>query len=91
MLARSPLGPQACKPAILQEAGHASRATINSDDLAYFPGYMNENLIAVQGAAQLTRDEIVRLAGNAFKLSWLPQEDRAKYLDALETYAAKPG
>ena len=34
------------------------RATINSDDPAYFPGYMNENLIAVQGAVQLTRERV---------------------------------
>jgi hypothetical protein len=31
------------------------RATINTDDPAYFPGYMNENLHAVQEAARLAR------------------------------------
>jgi len=66
------------------------RATINSDDPAYFSGYMNENLSAVQGAVQLTRNEIMQLARNAFTVSWLPQEDRDGYLDALEAYAAKP-
>ena len=66
---------------------HGVRATINSDDPAYFPGYMNENLLAVQEAAQLGRDEIVRLAGNAFAVSWLPQEDRDGYLDGLAAYA----
>ena len=67
------------------------RATVNSDDPAYFPGYMNENLIAVERAAQLTQDELVQLARNAFTVSWLPSEDRERYLDALEAYAAKPG
>ena len=66
------------------------RATINSDDPAYFPGYMNENLIAVQEAVQLTRDEIVQLARNAFTVSWLPREDRDGYLETLAVYAAKP-
>jgi adenosine deaminase len=66
------------------------RATINSDDPAYFAGYMNENLIAVQGAVQLTRDEIVQLARNAFTVSWLPREERDGYLDALAAYAADP-
>jgi adenosine deaminase len=66
------------------------RATINSDDPAYFPGYINENLIAVQEAVQLTRDEIVQLARNAFTVSWLPREERDGYLDALAVYAAKP-
>lgn len=63
------------------------RATINSDDPAYFPGYMNENLIAVQEAVSLTRDEIVQLARNAFTISWLSQEDKDRYLTALEAYA----
>jgi adenine deaminase len=67
------------------------RATVNSDDPAYFPGYMNENLIAVEQAAKLTQDEIVQLARNAFTVSWLPQEDRDGYLDALEAYAAEHG
>jgi adenine deaminase len=66
------------------------RATINSDDPAYFPGYMNENFAAVQQAVNLTRDEIVRLARNAFTISWLAPEDRNRYVDSLEAYAAKP-
>jgi adenosine deaminase len=66
------------------------RATINSDDPAYFPGYMNENLLAVQGAVDLTRHEIVQLARNGFTVSWLAGEDRNRYLDALEEYAATP-
>jgi adenosine deaminase len=66
------------------------RATINSDDPAYFSGYMNENLIAVQGAVQLTRDEMLQLARNAFTVSWLAENDKDRYLDALNEYAAKP-
>jgi adenosine deaminase len=64
------------------------RVTINSDDPAYFPGYLNENLIALQAAVSLTRDEVVRLARNAFTSSWLAEEDKVLYLNALETYAA---
>ena len=63
------------------------RATINSDDPAYFPGYMNENLIAVQEAVGLTRDDVVQLARNAFTISWLAREDKDRYLTALEAYA----
>jgi len=66
------------------------RATINSDDPAYFLGYMNENLIAVQGAVKLTRGEIVQLTRNAFTVSWLAREDRDRYLDAVEAYSANP-
>ena len=64
------------------------RATINSDDPAYFPGYMNENLIALQGAVNLTRENIAQLARNAFTVSWLSAEDRDRYLDALGEYVA---
>ncbi len=62
------------------------RVTVNSDDPAYFPGYMNENLLAVQEAVNLTRDEIAQLARNAFTVSWLAQEEKDAYLAALETY-----
>jgi len=65
------------------------QATVNSDDPAYFPGYMNENLLAVQGAVNLGRDEIVQLARNAFSISWLSDDDRDAYLDALDAYAAE--
>jgi adenine deaminase len=64
------------------------RATINSDDPAYFPGYMNENFVAVQGAVNLTCNDVVQLARNAFTVSWIAREDKDRYLDALEAYAA---
>ena len=66
------------------------RATINSDDPAYFDGYMNENFVAVQGAVQLSKDEIVQLSRNAFAVTWLPQEERNAYVEALDAYAANP-
>ena len=68
--------------------GQGMRATVNSDDPAYFPGYVNENLIAAQAAMDLTRDEIVQLARNAFTIAWLSEQDRNRYLAALEAYVA---
>ncbi|MGC8635199.1 MAG: adenosine deaminase [Candidatus Limnocylindrales bacterium] len=64
------------------------RVTVNSDDPAYFPGYLNENLLALQAAAELTRDEIVRLVKNAFVISWLPDDEKDRYLRAVDAYAA---
>ena len=52
------------------------RATVNSDDPAYFPGYMNENLVATQEAADLTRDQIVQLAVNAYEASWFEAPEK---------------
>lgn len=62
--------------------------TINSDDPAYFPGYMNENLAAVAQAAPLRKQQIVQAVRNAFTIAWLPEDDRARYLDDLAAYAS---
>jgi len=64
------------------------RVTVNSDDPAYFPGYMNENLAAVADAVQLTRDEVIQLSRNAFSISWLDDAARSRYLGALDAYAS---
>ena len=63
--------------------------TVNSDDPAYFPGYLNENLAAVSEAAGLTRQDLVQLERNAFLIAWITDEQRATYLRALEAYAAR--
>jgi adenosine deaminase len=64
------------------------RATVNSDDPAYFPGYVNENLEAVGAAAGLTRDELLCLARNSFAVAWLEEGERSRYADAVDAYAA---
>jgi adenosine deaminase len=63
------------------------RVTVNSDDPAYFPGYMNENLIATQEAADLDKDQIVRLAINAFEGSWLDAGSASHFVDEVRAYA----
>jgi adenosine deaminase len=64
------------------------KVTVNSDDPAYFPGYMNENLIATQQAVNLSREQMLQLAVNAIEGSWLSQDERAPYLAELNAYAA---
>lgn len=64
------------------------RVTVNSDDPAYFPGYMNENLIRVQEEVNLGKDKLVKLARNAFEGAWLPRATKDCYLAELESYAA---
>ena len=66
------------------------RATVNSDDPAYFPGYVNENLVATQEAAGLTREQIVQLVVNAFEASWLPAEEKRALRGRLDRYIASP-
>jgi adenosine deaminase len=67
---------------------HGMRATVNSDDPAYFAGYVNENLAAAQGAVGLTYEEVVALARNSFEIAWLEEGERTGYLAALAAYAA---
>jgi adenosine deaminase len=64
------------------------RVTVNSDDPAYFGGYMTENLLAVQREADLSRTEIVQLARNAFEASWLPSSRKDAYLAQLASFAS---
>ncbi|MBT4395409.1 MAG: adenosine deaminase, partial [Acidiferrobacteraceae bacterium] len=65
------------------------KVTVNSDDPAYFPGYMNENLIATQQAVNLSREQMLQLAVNAIEGSWLSQDERAPYLADLKNYVAQ--
>lgn len=57
--------------------------TVNSDDPAYFGGYVNANYVAVAEALGLGAPELVRLARNSFEASWLDERDRAKLIDDL--------
>lgn len=61
------------------------RATINSDDPAYFRAYMNENLLALHNEG-VSRDELVQLVKNSFAVAWIDEERRANYLSRVEEY-----
>jgi adenosine deaminase len=62
------------------------RATINSDDPAYFRAYVNENLTALVEEGGLTREEIVQLVRNSFTVAWLDETSRAEYLEKVRSY-----
>ncbi len=64
------------------------RATVNSDDPAYFGGYVNANFVVVADALDLTRDEIITLARNSFTGSFLPPAEQAVHLAAIDSFAA---
>lgn len=53
--------------------------TVNSDDPAYFGGYLNENYLALAEALDLGKEEIFQLARNSFQASLL-EEDRKQAL-----------
>ncbi len=63
-------------------------ATVNSDDPAYFGGYMTENFLAVQQALALDRDELQRLVRNSFEAAFLDQAERQRFIQELDSYVA---
>ncbi len=58
-------------------------ATVNSDDPAYFGGYVNENFEAVAGALNLTEEDILTLAKNSFTASFLDESTKNKFIERL--------
>jgi len=60
--------------------------TVNSDDPAYFGGYINANYQAVTEALELTRAELVLLAKNSIKASLLSEKEKAAHLTAISAY-----
>jgi len=62
--------------------------TINSDDPAYFGGYVSDNYVAVQEGLNLSREDIGQFAANSFNASFLPAEDKRILLEELESFTA---
>ena len=65
------------------------KVTVNSDDPAYFGGYMNDNFNALVDAVDLSREEIIKLVKNSFKSSFMEKEARQRYLSTVEELATR--
>ena len=63
------------------------RVTVNSDDPAYFGGYVTDNLLALQEAADLGPAELVQLQRNAIEISWMTSGAKDHLIAELESYA----
>jgi adenosine deaminase len=72
-------------PEMLRRGLHV---TLNSDDPAYFGGYVNENYRQLAGAIGLSRQQLTTLARNSFEGSFLPPEQKAERLAEVDAYAA---
>jgi len=64
-------------------------ATVNSDDPAYFGGYVNANYRAVQTALGLGREDLAQLARNSFEAAFLDVEDKNALIARLDDYLAQ--
>ncbi|WP_321495515.1 adenosine deaminase [uncultured Desulfobacter sp.] len=63
--------------------------TVNSDDPAYFGGYVVENYLALQDAFQLTRNDIAQLAINSFNAAFISQDKKEKFIDQIKKFMAE--
>ena len=57
--------------------------TVNSDDPAYFGGYINKNLIECHTALNLSIMDIRTLITNSFKSSFLSEEEKKKWIEQI--------
>lgn len=64
------------------------RATVNSDDPAYFGGYVCDNFVAVIENLQLTKAQVVGLARNSFRGSFLNEASIARHMHHIDEYCA---
>ena len=68
--------------------GRGLCVTVNSDDPAYFGGYVADNYAAAEEALGLTRQEVVELAKNSFEASFLRDDEKKRYIAEIEAFAA---
>ena len=67
---------------------HGLLATVNSDDPAYFGGYVNDNYQALVESVGLNREQCVQLARNSFVASFLDEAQKQVCLQRLDAYVA---
>ena len=72
-------------PEMLRRGLHV---TLNSDDPAYFGGYVNENYRQLANAVGLTRDQVTQIAINSFEGSFLSDAEKAALVAEVQAYAA---
>ena len=60
------------------------RVTINSDDPAYFGGYIEENYLAVEQALGLSRQQLAQAAKNSFTASFLSEAEKKEFIDEID-------
>ncbi len=61
-------------------------ATVNSDDPAYFGGYLNQNFRETAEALKLSKQEILKLAKNSFKASFLSEHEKERWIAELAAF-----
>ena len=63
--------------------------TVNSDDPAYFGGYINENYQTIAKALNLSKGQIVQLVKNSFSASFLTDAEKQLYFELVDQYVQR--
>ncbi|MDC4232834.1 adenosine deaminase [Actinomyces sp. B33] len=63
--------------------------TVNSDDPAYFGGYVADNYLALAEHCRLDRDDLARLARNSLEVAWVDGDERARLIGRLDDFLAE--
>ncbi len=68
-----------------------SLEAVNSDDPAYFGGYLNENYLTLHRNLNITREQAIRLAHNSFEASFTGEKEKQALTARLERYVQENG
>ncbi|RXJ82126.1 adenosine deaminase [Arcobacter sp. F2176] len=71
---------------VKQLLDYGLNVTINSDDPAYFRGYLNDNFINLYENIDLTKEDIIKLVRNSFNSSFITDELKNEYLTKLDNF-----
>ncbi|MCM6773574.1 adenosine deaminase [Nocardia sp. CDC159] len=63
--------------------------TINSDDPAYFSAYIADNYTALAEQGELTREQLITLAANSFRASWITPARQEAFLGEIDSYVGR--
>ena len=87
-LSNSFVSPEMKGKEVLDLLAQHVKVSINSDDPAYFGGYIGDNYYALADKFNLTKAQVVQLARNSFETSWISETQKALYLKELDAYVA---
>lgn len=73
---------------LLEMMNQGLMVNINSDDPAYFGGYMNENYEAVAHSLKLNKEQLAQLALNGINSSWMDQDQKEGYIRDVQSVLA---
>jgi len=60
--------------------------TVNSDDPAYFQSYISDDYYALATKYDLTKDDVIQIAKNSFRISWITREAKKRYIKMIDEY-----